>query len=167
MRILGIDPGLNHTGWGCIDYSNNHLSFVACGRISTKAKDSFAQRLHTIFQGLQSVIVECQPIEVAIEETFVNNNAATALKLGMARGVAFIAPAEAGLPVSEYAANKVKKSLVGAGHADKAQIQMMVRTLLPTAQMDSADAADALAIAICHAHHRDSRDLGGAICLQG
>ena len=167
MRILGIDPGLNHTGWGCIDYNENRLSFVACGRISTSAKESFAQRLNQIFQGLQTVIQEYQPVEVAIEETFVNNNAASALKLGMARGVAFVAPAQAGLSVSEYAANKVKKSLVGAGHADKDQVQMMVRTLMPTAQMDSADAADALAIAVCHAHHRDVRELEVHACSQG
>lgn len=150
---MGIDPGLNHTGWGCIEFVDNRLSFIACGRISTHAKDPFGQRLTVIYDGLRAVIKEFTPQQAAIEETFVNNNAASALKLGMARGVACLAPAKSNLPLGEYAANKIKKSVVGAGHADKTQIQAMVKVLLPMARIESEDAADALAIAICHAHH--------------
>lgn len=153
-RILGIDPGLLRCGWGVIDYVDNKLIFVAGGCIKPDAKAPMAERLGTIDAGLTEVIAQWKPDEAAIEETFSNTNAASTLKLGMARGVAFIAPARAGLPVGEYAANKVKKSVVGAGHADKTQIQMMVKVLLPKASFEIADTADALAVAICHAHHR-------------
>lgn len=154
IRILGIDPGLQRCGWGVIDYVDNKLSFVAGGCIKPNAKATMAERLGAIDAGLAEVIDRWKPDEAAIEETFSNTNAASTLKLGMARGVAFIAPARAGLPVGEYAANKVKKSVVGAGHADKTQIQMMVKVLLPKAAFEIADTADALAVAICHAHHR-------------
>lgn len=151
-RILGIDPGLQRCGWGVIDYSGNTLSFVAGGCIKPPTKGTMAERLGQIDEGLSKVIAEWKPTEAAIEETFVNANAASALKLGMARGAAFIAPARAGLTVGEYAANAVKKAVVGAGHADKTQIQMMVKVLLPKATFEIADTADALAVAICHAH---------------
>lgn len=154
VRILGIDPGLLRCGWGVIDYDQNRLSFVAGGVIKPDAKAPMAERLCAIDSGLAAVIEEWKPHEAAIEETFSNMNAASTLKLGMARGVAFIAPARAGLVVGEYAANAIKKSVVGAGHAGKEQVQMMVKVLLPKATFEIADTADALAVAICHAHHR-------------
>lgn len=153
MRIIGIDPGLNNTGWGIIDHVGNNLSYVASGVIKTPANLPLSKRLCNIDIELQKIIALYKPHSAAIEETFVNKSGSSTLKLGMARGVAFIAPARAGLDVAEYGANKVKKSVVGAGHADKNQIQMMVKTLLPKADFKSADASDALAIAICHAHH--------------
>ena len=163
MRILGIDPGLQKMGWGIIDVDGHSLRYVDCGTIKTRASDSMAERLLTIDHGLSQVIVINKPEEAAIEETFVNKNPASALKLGMARGVAFVAPARAGLKVFEYPANVVKKSVVGAGHASKDQVGMMVKTLLPMSRPDSEDAADALAIAICHAHHMASRQKFGGI----
>lgn len=153
MRIIGIDPGLNHTGWGCIDSIDNRLIYVGCGRISPSAKLSFSERLNGLYEGLMAVMEQYQPQHAAVEETFMNNNAASALKLGMARGVACLVPARMDLAVGEYAANKVKKAIVGSGHADKGQMQAMVKVLLPKAQVTSEDAADALAVAICHAHH--------------
>lgn len=155
-RILGIDPGLLRCGWGIIEQDQNRLSFIAGGVIRPAAKAPMAERLCTIDSGLAAVIAKWQPHEAAIEETFSNMNPASTLKLGMARGVSFIAPARAGLPVAEYAANVIKKSVVGAGHAGKEQVQMMVKVLLPKAQFEIADTADALAIAICHAHHRST-----------
>jgi crossover junction endodeoxyribonuclease RuvC len=157
MRILGIDPGLNNCGWGIIEQNQNTLSYVACGLIKTDAKDDTGDRLYKIDTELEKIISLYKPDTAAIEETFINKSGSSSLKLGMARGVAFIAPARAGLQVFEYGANKVKKSVVGAGHADKTQIQMMVKILLPKADFKNADAADALAIAICHAHHLNSR----------
>ncbi|MBU6235456.1 MAG: crossover junction endodeoxyribonuclease RuvC [Alphaproteobacteria bacterium] len=154
VRILGIDPGLLRCGWGVIESNQNRLSFVAGGVIRPDSKAPMAERLCAIDEGLAKVIAEWQPDEAAIEETFSNMNAASTLKLGMARGVAFIAPARAGLKVGEYAANAIKKSVVGAGHAGKEQVQMMVKVLLPKAVFEIADTADALAVAICHAHHR-------------
>lgn len=154
IRILGIDPGLQRCGWGVIDYTDNRLVYVAGGCIKPPTKAPMGERLALIDIELEKIIAEWKPQEAAIEETFSNTNAASTLKLGMARGVAFIAPARAGLPIGEYAANKVKKSVVGAGHADKDQIQMMVKVLLPKATFEIADTADALAVAICHAHHR-------------
>lgn len=159
IRILGIDPGLLRCGWGVIDSIENRLVFVAGGVIRPDAKAPMSERLCAIDSGLAAVIAEWQPQEAAIEETFSNMNAASTLKLGMARGVAFIAPARAGLRVAEYAANLVKKSVVGAGHAGKEQVQMMVRVLLPKATFDMADTADALAVAIAHAHHRGSEQI--------
>ena len=153
MRILGIDPGLTHTGWGVVDADQGRLSFVAAGRISSRAGQDMAMRLAGIYADLQSVITLHHPDAAAVEATFVNANPASALKLGQARGVALAAPAGMGLPVFEYAANLVKKTVVGAWHAGKDQIAMMIKILLPRAGDLAADAADALAIAITHAHH--------------
>lgn len=152
MRIFGIDPGLQRTGWGVIDVTGNRLTHVAHGVIKTDPKEETAQRLFRIFAELSASIVQWKPTHAAIEETFMNNNAASALKLGMARGVGMMAPANLGLSVAEYPANLVKKSIVGAGHAEKHQVQMMIKVLLPGIEA-AADAADALAVAICHAHH--------------
>lgn len=160
-RILGLDPGLNHTGWGVIDVEGNALRHIACGRINppSHAQASMGERLTQLFRALQQVIETHQPDEAAVEETFMNNNAASALKLGMARGVVMLAPACANIPVAEYGANLIKKSVSGFGHADKAQLAMMVKMLLPAADLSSPDAADALAVAICHAHHRTHAQL--------
>lgn len=166
MRIIGIDPGLQRTGWGVIDVSGNSLKHVAHGVISTDSKAETAQRLVKIFDGLAQVIALWHPFEAAIEETFVNNNPASALKLGLARGAAMLAPAKAGLEVAEYPANLVKKSVVGAGHAQKEQVQMMIKVLLPGVEA-SSDAADALAVAICHSHHAMTRAKLGGIMAGG
>ncbi|GAB6053202.1 crossover junction endodeoxyribonuclease RuvC [Magnetospira thiophila] len=154
MRILGLDPGLRHTGWGLIDKTGNHLTFIAAGSIDTDATRSLAERLVQLVEGLERVIAAFGPDEAAVEETFVNRNPTSTLKLGQARGISLMVPARAGLPVAEYTPNQVKKTVVGSGHAAKEQIQMMVRTLLPGAPISGADAADALAVAICHAHQR-------------
>jgi crossover junction endodeoxyribonuclease RuvC len=156
-RLLGIDPGLRHTGWGVIEMDGNRLVHVANGRVSTDDKRPTAERLAQIYDGLVKVLADWTPDEAAIEETFVNQNPASTLKLGQARGAAMLAPARAGLPVAEYAANAIKKAIVGAGHADKTQIQMMVARLLPGVKFAGPDAADALAVAICHAHHAQTR----------
>ena len=153
MRLLGIDPGLQHTGWGVIEAEANHLTFVAAGRLSSTASNGLAARLAQIYDGLAEIVERHRPDQVAVEETFVNKNPRSTLALGQARGVAILVPAKYGLPVAEYSANLVKKSVVGSGHAGKQQIQLMVKTLLPGSQADSPDAADALAIAICHANH--------------
>jgi crossover junction endodeoxyribonuclease RuvC len=153
MRLIGLDPGLRLTGWGVIDVDGNRLRHVAHGVIKVSVEGSLAVRLHELFEGIAAVVAEQKPLEAAVEETFVNVNPGSTLKLGQARGVVLLAPARAGLPVYEYAANLVKKSVVGAGHADKRQIAMMVGRLLPGVEA-TADAADALAVAICHAHHR-------------
>lgn len=155
-RILGIDPGLRRTGWGIIECEGNRLSFIACGTVESDDRESLAERLVALRAGLAAVIARFSPSEAAVEETFVNADPRSALKLGQARGIALLAPAEAGLPVAEYAPNLVKKTIVGAGRAEKAQIRMMLRVLLPKADPQSEDAADALALAICHAHHRDA-----------
>jgi len=157
MRLLGLDPGLRTTGWGVIEAVGNRLAHVANGAIVTPADAPMAERLAALFHALEAVVGEHDPVESAVEETFVNRNPASALKLGQARGIVMLAPALAGVPVHEYSANLIKKSLVGAGHAGKQQVAMMVRTLLPGALVERADAADALAVAICHAHHRVSR----------
>jgi len=157
MRLLGLDPGLRTTGWGVIDAQGNSLSHVANGVIDAPVDAPMAERLAALFHALQRVVDRFGPDESAVEETFVNRNPASALKLGQARGIVMLAPALAGVPVHEYSANLIKKSLVGAGHAGKQQVAMMVRTLLPGADFGRADAADALAVAICHAHHRTSR----------
>lgn len=156
IRILGIDPGLRHTGWGVIDIDGNRLGYVACGSVATIDKAELARRLIDIHAGLLRVVEEFQPGEAAVEQTFVNTNAAATLKLGQARGVALLVPALHGIAVAEYAPNLVKKTIIGSGHGDKTQIHMMVGVLLPKADPSSEDAADALAIAICHAHHRTS-----------
>jgi crossover junction endodeoxyribonuclease RuvC len=153
LRLIGLDPGLRHTGWGVIDMSGQHLKYVADGVVKSDATKSLADRLGELWVGLNEVLTRWTPDEAAVEETFVNKNPASTLKLGMARGVVLLAPSQRGLPVAEYSPNLVKKSIVGSGHADKTQVQMMVRRLLPGALATQADAADALAVAICHAHH--------------
>jgi crossover junction endodeoxyribonuclease RuvC len=153
MRVLGLDPGLRHTGWGVIDVAGNRLSHVADGVVHAPTNLLLAERLVVLFRQLTAVLERFRPDEAAVEESFVNKNAASTLKLGVARGVVLLVPAERGVPVAEYSANLVKKSVVGAGHAEKAQVQMMVRRLLPGCAIVEADAADALAVAICHAHH--------------
>lgn len=159
IRILGIDPGLRKTGWGLIVCEGSKLSFVGCGCIESDGAASLPERLRQLHDGLTRVVASVSPDEVAVEETFVNRDPQSTLKLGQARGIALVVPALAGLSVAEYATNLVKKTVVGVGHADKKQIQMMVRVLLPKAETKSADAADALAVAICHAQHRGMRTL--------
>jgi crossover junction endodeoxyribonuclease RuvC len=154
IRILGVDPGLRNTGWGIIDAQGSKLAFVASGCLQTDASAPMGERLRSLLEGLTEVIATFSPNEAAIEETFVNRDPQSALKLGQARGIALAAPALAGLAIEEYAANLVKKTVVGNGHADKAQVAMMVRVLLPASFAASKDAADALAVAICHAQHR-------------
>src|SRR5579862_2702817 len=153
MRVLGLDPGLRHTGWGVIDVAGNRLSHVADGAIHAPVDLPLAERLVALFRQLTAVLIRFDPDEAAVEETFVNKNAASTLRLGVARGVVLLAPAERGVKVSEYSANLIKKSVVGAGHAEKGQVQLMVRRLLPGCAIAEPDAADALAVAICHAHH--------------
>lgn len=159
MRILGLDPGLRRTGWGVITVQGARIGHVAHGVIAPKDTLPFAERLLTLFDAISAVIAEHQPAEAAVEETFMNNNAASALKLGHARAMALVAPARAGLPVAEYAATVVKKAVVGTGGADKDQVAFMIARLLPAARGVNADAADALAVAIAHAHARTPRDL--------
>jgi crossover junction endodeoxyribonuclease RuvC len=158
MRLIGIDPGLRNTGWGIVGVKDNRLIHIADGVILSDAKITLAKRLVQIYDGLLEVIEQYQPDEAAVEETFVNNNPVSTLKLGQARGIAMLVPAQLGLPVAEYLPNLVKKTVVGSGHAAKEQIQMMVKTLLPGCEIKTADAADALAIAVCHAHHRQSQN---------
>jgi crossover junction endodeoxyribonuclease RuvC len=153
LRILGLDPGLRHTGWGIVEVAGSRLAWVADGRISSDDGAGLAARLVQLHDGLMAIIGDFAPAEAAVEETFVSQNAASTLKLGMARGVVVLVPALSNLPVSEYPANLIKKSVVGVGHATKDQVQMMVRRLLPGCRLDSEDSADALAVAICHAHH--------------
>ncbi|HLY46927.1 MAG TPA: crossover junction endodeoxyribonuclease RuvC [Stellaceae bacterium] len=153
MRVLGLDPGLRHTGWGVIDVAGNRLSHVADGVVNAPSDLPLAERLVALFRQLTAVLERFHPDEAAVEESFVNKNAASTLKLGIARGVVLLVPAERSLPVAEYSANLIKKSVVGAGHAEKAQVQLMVRRLLPGCTIAKPDAADALAVAICHAHH--------------
>lgn len=156
VRIIGIDPGLRRCGWGVIESTGNRLSYVASGTVTPAVDLDLPRRLVLLFEGLSDLIRTYRPDEAAVEETFVSAGARSALQLGQARGIALMTPASLGLPVGEYAANLVKKSVVGSGHADKVQIQLMVKTLMPSADFKGADAADALAIAICHAHHRTS-----------
>jgi crossover junction endodeoxyribonuclease RuvC len=156
IRILGIDPGLRRTGWGMVEIAGNRLGFLACGSVTTNDRDSLALRLLAIHDGLMRIVEEFRPDEAAVEATFVNKDAKATLKLGQARGIAMVVPAKAGVLVAEYAPNLVKKSIVGAGHGDKVQVRMMIGVLLPKADPSSDDAADALAIAVTHAHHRQS-----------
>lgn len=158
-RILGLDPGLCNLGWGVVDWDEARLTFVACGTIRSAAGDPMGGRLASLFLGLEEVLKAWAPAEAAVEETFVNGNARSALKLGQARGIALLAPARAGLSVAEYAPNSIKKTVTGTGHADKGQIRAMIRYLLPKAAPETADAADALAVAITHAHYRRARAL--------
>ncbi len=154
IRILGLDPGLRRTGWGVIEADGSRLGFIACGTILPPEKAPMAQRLARLHEGLTDVLRRFSPQEAAVEETFVNMNPSSTLKLGQARGVVMLAPAQAGLEVAEYAALLVKKTVVGAGRAEKNQIRMMIGILLPTSTPETEDAADALAVAITHAHHR-------------
>jgi crossover junction endodeoxyribonuclease RuvC len=156
IRIVGIDPGLRRTGWGVVESQGNGLRFIASGTIKSDDKTDLAFRLCQIHAGLTGVLAAFAPDEAAVEATFVNKDATATLKLGQARGVAMLVPALAGLRVAEYAPNAVKKAVIGVGHGDKGQIAMMVKILLPKSTPDSEHAADALAIAICHAHHRQS-----------
>jgi crossover junction endodeoxyribonuclease RuvC len=163
IRIIGIDPGLRRTGWGIIDTDGVRLAYVASGVVTSDSDAELAHRLLELKRGLQSVIAAFAPAEAAIEETFVNDNARATLKLGQARGIALLVPAEAGLRIAEYAPNQIKKTVTGVGHGEKRQVAMMVGLLLPKAKPESPDEADALAIAICHAQHRGSRNLAAAI----
>jgi len=163
IRIIGIDPGLRRTGWGVIESDGVRLSYVASGLITSEAEDELAARLLDLYRGLSAIIREHLPIEAAVEETFVNDNARATLKLGQARGIALLAPAQSGIKVAEYAPNQIKKTVTGVGHGDKKQVAAMVGLLLPRADPKSADESDALAIAICHAHHRASRNLLAAL----
>lgn len=156
IRIIGIDPGLRRTGWGVIDSDGVRLSYVASGVVTSSREEGLAERLRELFLGIADVIRRLEPREAAVEETFVNENPRSTLKLGQARGMALLAPAMSGLRVAEYPPNLIKKSVVGAGHAEKHQIVAMIGYLLPKARVESADEADALAIAICHANHRTS-----------
>jgi crossover junction endodeoxyribonuclease RuvC len=162
IRILGIDPGLRRTGWGVVTIEGNRLSFISCGSLATNDKASLAERLVAIHDGLRKIVADHVPDEAAVEQTFVNKDAAATLKLGQARGIAMLVPACAGIPVAEYAPNLVKKTIIGAGHGEKGQIRMMIGVLLPKADPQTDDAADALAIAVCHAHHRQSAVLRAA-----
>jgi crossover junction endodeoxyribonuclease RuvC len=157
MRLIGIDPGLQRTGWGVIEVEANRLRALSAGVLRSTAGRGLAERLAELHGGLSDVIAAWQPVEAAVEETFVNKNPASTLKLGQARGVALLVPALAGLPVHEYATNAVKRAVVGAGHAAKDQVAAMVQRLLPGLGPQLADATDALAVAICHAHHRQTR----------
>jgi crossover junction endodeoxyribonuclease RuvC len=157
VRLLGIDPGLRCTGWGVIEAHGNRLRHIGDGIIATDGDASVPDRLKVLHDALAALLALHRPDEAAVEETYVNRNGAATLKLGYARGIALLAPALVGIPVLEYAAKSVKMAVVGTGGADKAQVQAMVRRLLPGAELRRADAADALAVAICHAHHRSSR----------
>ena len=159
IRILGIDPGLRRTGWGVIESDGNRLAFLGCGSVEPAEGLPLANRLLAIHDGLCSVLGDLKPAEAAVEQTFVNKDGVATLKLGQARGVAMLVPAMFGISVSEYAPNLVKKTVVGAGHADKHQVLVMLKLLLPKAEPASPDAADALAVAITHAHHRQSAAL--------
>lgn len=155
MRVLGVDPGLRNMGWGVIEVDGSRLRHVANGICHGKG-ETLATRLLALHEGLSAVVVEHQPETSAVEATFVNKDGAGTLKLGQARGIAMLVVAQAGLEVGEYAPNAVKKAVVGVGHADKRQIEHMVKLQLPGVEIAGPDAADALAIAICHAHHAQS-----------
>ncbi|MFM5884507.1 MAG: crossover junction endodeoxyribonuclease RuvC [Novosphingobium sp.] len=160
MLIIGLDPSLTCTGWGIVAKSGNRLSHVANGQVRTDPKASLPERLVTLDRELSDVIARWQPSDSAVEEVFVNKNPQSTLKLGQARGVCLLALARAGLPISEYATRLVKKAVVGTGGAEKAQVQAMVKVLLPGVVLAGADAADALAVAIAHAHLGTTRQSG-------
>ena len=162
MRVIGIDPGLRFMGWGIIDVSGSRLHHVANGVCTSQGTD-LAARLLSLHHQLTGIFAQYLPDTAAVEQTFVNKDGVGTLKLGQARAIAMLVPAQAGLPVGEYAPNKVKKTVVGVGHAEKQQVEHMVRMQLPGVQITSADAADALAIAICHAHHGGSSALAQAV----
>lgn len=166
MRLLGLDPGLQRTGWGVLEARGNGLRFVAAGVVTTDSRVPLAERLDALYRGLQEVVADHRPSAAAVEETVVNKNAASSLKLGHARGVVLLAAAHAGLPVTEYAAKTVKRAVVGTGGAEKRQVTMMVRTLLPGSGEVAGDAADALAVALCHAHTEATRSrIAAAVSL--
>ena len=154
IRLLGLDPGLRFTGWGIIEADGNRLRHIGDGVIATDSAAPVSERLKVLHDALAALLATHRPAEAAVEETYVNRNATATLKLGYARGVALLAPARLGVPVFEYGAKTVKMAVVGTGNADKVQVGLMVRRLLPGAASKRADAADALAVAICHAHHR-------------
>jgi crossover junction endodeoxyribonuclease RuvC len=156
IRIIGIDPGLRRTGWGIVESDGPRLSYVASGHITSDSEDVLAYRLRELYLGLIEVLARFAPDEAAVEETFVNKDARATLKLGQARGMALLAPAQRGLRIAEYPPNVVKKTVTGTGHGEKRQIAAMIGFLLPKARVESADEADALAIAICHASHRST-----------
>ena len=164
VRIIGIDPGLQNTGWGVIETDGVRLTFISCGTIHSDSKRALSDRLMQIHVGLNQVMETWSPDEAAVEETFVNKSGSSTLKLGQARGIAMVVPALYGLDVAEYASTRVKKTVVGAGRAGKQQIGAMIGYLLPKATPKSEDAADALAIAITHAHFRQSAALLSASC---
>ena len=157
IRIIGLDPGLQRTGWGVIESDGNRLVHVAHGTVTSKASGDLATRLLELHGGLTDVFARYLPREAAVEHTFVNKDPAGTLKLGQARAISLLVPAQAGLPVAEYAPNQVKKSVVGAGHAEKPQVLHMVKILLPQCGDPAPDEADALAVAICHAHLSQAR----------
>jgi crossover junction endodeoxyribonuclease RuvC len=156
MRVIGIDPGLRNMGWGIIDVDGSRLAHVANGTCKSDGGADLAERLLDLFTQLSSVFTAYRPDAAAVEQTFVNKDAVATLKLGQARGIALLVPAQAGITVGEYLPNAVKKAVVGVGHADKRQIDHMVRLQLPGVKIAGTDSADALAIAICHAHHCQS-----------
>lgn len=156
MRVLGLDPGLRTTGWGLIESEGSRLRYLADGVVKSDERLSLAERLAQLHQGVLAIVAQWRPDEAAVEQTFVNKNPESTLKLGQARGVVLLAPALSGLFVGEYAPSLVKQAVVGTGRAAKDQVGMMVRTLLPGCLVSSPDAADALAVAICHAHHRNT-----------
>lgn len=162
VRVIGIDPGLRNMGWGVIDVVGSKISHVANGVCQSEG-DDLAQRLLSLHSQLTRVMVTYRPETAAVEQTFVNKDGAGTLKLGQARGIAMLVPAQAGLEVGEYAPNKVKKTVVGVGHADKGQVAHMVRMQMPGVDIAGPDAADALAIAICHAHHGGASNLAAAV----
>lgn len=168
MRILGLDPGLRHTGWGVIDAAGSRLSFIACGTVNPVTEGSMAGRLKDLHDSLTEVVDLYRPDEAAVEETFLNKNPGSTLKLGHARGVVLLVPALFGLPVAEYSAKSVKQSVVGTGGATKEQIDMMVRTLLPGCNPPGPDASDALAVAICHGHRAKTQRswAGGGVAAE-
>lgn len=162
VRILGIDPGLRRTGWGLITCEGSRVKFLASGAVTPPTKLPLAERLCALSEALDALVTEHAPDEAAVEETFVNTDPRSALKLGQARGICLLSPARQAVPVAEYAANQIKKSVVGAGHADKTQVAAMVARLLPGSRAETPDAADALAIALCHAFHRKAAALRAA-----
>ncbi|WP_370931362.1 crossover junction endodeoxyribonuclease RuvC [Bartonella sp. DGB1] len=156
MRILGIDPGLRNLGWGVIESVANKLNYVACGTIKTDPEENLANRLAYLYDNLINLLDKFQPEEVSVEYVFVNKDAQATLKLGQARGICLLAPAQRGLIIAEYAPNQIKKTILGVGHAGKEQIRYMIKHLLPKAELGNNDSSDALAIALCHFYHLQS-----------
>ncbi|SDF54746.1 Holliday junction endonuclease RuvC [Limimonas halophila] len=167
MRVLGLDPGLRRTGWGVIESAGTRLTHLANGVVTTDNTLDTAQRLVELHEGLSAVLGTYRPDAAAVEESLANKNAKTSLKLGVARGVVLLAPAQAGLPVTQYLPMIVKKAVVGTGHAEKQQIAPMIQRLLPGCAVDNEDSADALAVAICHAHHAGTRTSWASVAQQG